>query len=519
MSKTNILITVSLLFLGIMYIAIYSWNLEEYPMSVHCDEIYPAQHGQDLIRTGRLSNYFKTSWLDAPAITYLPHGLATIIGGNTVFALRFLSVVCSALCVLVVFLIVYENLGLMTAIFTMFFLSTSHWWIAMSRLGLVNIHTVLPEVLTFYFLLLGIKRRSSVFFICAGLCMGFGMYLYMNFRIVPLIIGLLLAIYILSPNRARILNRVTNVFLLLFASILICAPLLSHYIHNPGVIMSQSGHSNIFSSYQDTKLFMQSIYHSNDPMTWLIGNIKKTITILPVQDASPHYGYFGPLLDALSFVLFFIGFSISIRRYKQTIHQLFLLWFIITYVFVGILTTSTPFLARLVGVIPVVNIFIGMGLFHIYTVLKKLFLKHKTSGSPASQLMLYGGIVAIALFICGVNIYTYFVRAKQQRLPLFGLQEGTSIPRFIQNRTKFQIYFVPGPYANIDMCLFKYLNPETLSVSLTPEVEFSLLPKGPKLIFIDHQYNDMVGILRDTYPKGVYEPRKFGSVDLFSIYE
>jgi len=496
--------------------SLYLFNLENYPASVHCDEIKPAILGQKMLN-GQLKKIFSVSWLDIPNLTFTPYAASIFFLESSIFAIRFPSVIISILSLILFFLLVKLIFNQRTALIATFLLSTSHWWISLSRTGLINFQTVLPEIASFYFIFLGLERKKTLYFALAGLSIALGLNLYVNFRLVPFIVlSIFLHQFVFKPKQIGSRLEVLK-FLLIFliSAIIFFSPMINFYLKNPKTYLSHTYDSFIFSPAKDTKLHLKSIYRgSEDPKIWLFGNIKKAFNLSTNnQDESSQYGYSGRILEEITLALFLIGQIISFVLIKNRSYFFLTVWFWSTYIGLGILTTQVPFLPRLVGAVPVIYIFSSITIDRLLRIILAKFHNKKCLRNA-----LYVLTTIILLIIGCKNLKIYFIDNFRNKVGYFVKTTRTALPQYIQDQnSNYRIVFVPEDYiTRTDMCLFNYFYPEK-KVLLLKDVEMTQPAHVPIIFIIHKDYKEKIPEIVAKYPKGHFIRNQFTNVYVYQL--
>ncbi|MCU0653374.1 MAG: glycosyltransferase family 39 protein [Candidatus Pacebacteria bacterium] len=128
--------------------------------------------------------------------------------GISMFAFRLVPAILGILTVLGVFFVAYElfrkkNLALLAAFFT----ATSFWHINFSRINFRAI--MLPLILcwSFYFLLMGMRKKNWWPFAASGMVFGIGFYTYSSFRLAPFILLAVIAVWWLASRKEKARGR------------------------------------------------------------------------------------------------------------------------------------------------------------------------------------------------------------------------------------------------------------------------------------------------------------------------
>lgn len=480
---------------------LYTHNLINFPPSVHCDEVAPAISGQKIL-TGEIRNLFSVSWSGIPNISFLPHALSSAVFGNNIFALRFPSVAIGVSSLIFFFLLVSYLFGRRVAYISTVLFASSHWWIASARSGVINIQSVLPQILSFYFLFLGISKKKPQYFVLSGLSIGLGLYTYVNFRVIPVIIaGLFIYQLLVSEKKWWF---VKNFIILSVSACFLFAPMIHYYRHQPiHTFLARSYFTFIFSPDKGTQAHMLSVYKTTDKKIWLAGNIKKAINLTNNnQDNSTQYGYQGRVLELITLLLLLFGQIVSLVRIKKIEYFFLLFWFWTTYIALGVFTVSVPFLPRLVGLLPVVYILASVALETLFLLIMKKF---KFLGPKIRKSFAFLLIFTIIPIIAFKNIKIYFIDNPKSHLWLFAKNLEVELPKTVYQETigndHYQIVFVPNLYFGRDMCLFRFLFPEE-RFSLLEAKETPPKITGRGLFVVKKGYEGILKTIVSEYPRG-----------------
>lgn len=490
-----------------MALLIYIIRLGSYPPSVHCDEILPVLYGKSLISKG-VSSLIGVSWFEIPNLVFLPYGISNSILGNSVFSARLPSVVIGILSILSLFFLVKTIFNQRVALLSCFLLAVSHWWIASSRSGIINIQTVLPQILSFYFIFKGFKKNKTYYFYLAGVFTGLGMYLYLNFRIVPLIILVIFAReFISQTNKTMVIKN----FFAWSAIAFICfLPMFFFYIKNPQTFLSRSAITFIFSSDPSVERHMSSVYDTSNRAVWLLNNTKKALDLSKnFKDENWQYGYKGRALEPITLTLLLVGQIIVLLKIKKRENYFIIIWFWFTYITLGILTVNIA-LPRLVGLLPVVFIFPAVTIDSIARTKLEKFGKIK----PAKYIFNICIILILAV-IAFVNLKTYFIDNPKKGLPVFNKNTETKLAEYyFADNYKHKIILVTEPYILPDWCLIPLITPDLNPVSLKDGDEIPNII-GPKVFVVLKNYSNMLEKTREVYPLGTLN--EIGDAYIYSL--
>ncbi|MCL5026835.1 MAG: glycosyltransferase family 39 protein, partial [Chloroflexi bacterium] len=171
-------------------------------------------------------------------------GLAFKAIGPSPFTMRVVVAVVGVLTVAAFYPLARQLFARWLALALTFLLAVSHWHVTFSRIGFEGILTPLAAVLTFYWLLRGLRTRRPLDFVLAGLSLGAGMYTYLPFRAIPgAVIALLAAMVLFDPARWR--GRVAGAGLMVVTSLLVFAPLAAHFWDQPNDFYNRASQASV----------------------------------------------------------------------------------------------------------------------------------------------------------------------------------------------------------------------------------------------------------------------------------
>lgn len=270
------------------------------------------------------------------------------------------------------------------ALLATFFLATSFWHTAFSRIGFRAILVPFVLVWALFFLFKAIETNKIRYYIFSGIFWGLGFHTYIAYRVAPLILITVLAIKFLNQLRERqglleikewsrvfAQNSWWKVGFLVIAIILVALPLGIYFMQNPEDFMSRANGVSVFAQEDPVGSFMKSaIMHLG--MFNVYG------------DPNWRHNYAErPMLPWPLGILFLIGLWLSgqelfrsffRKKYQSfTVNSLLISWFAVMLL-PGMLTAEgLPHALRVIGVIPVVYIFVALGVFWFWSLAIKIF--------------------------------------------------------------------------------------------------------------------------------------------------
>ena len=424
-----------LLLLIILAIAAFFrlWQLGSIPPGFYPDVAINGNDALNSLKTGDFKVFYPDNngreglfmWLIAASFS---------IFGVSVFAIKIVAAIIGILTVLGLYLLTkelfsscHESGARGIALLASFFLSVSFWHTNFSRIGFRAILLPFILVFSFYFLFRALRtpllRPASApasageqgfggqekiwSFILAGVFFGLGFYTYTSFRMAVLILPFIFIPYwfIYKKQSLQKLFLIhTSYFLIL--TFLVALPLGIYFLQNPQDFISRATPVSIFAAENPLKEFGKSLILHLGMFNFY-------------GDPNWRHNFSGfPMLFLPIGILFLIGLAFSIKESISSIkHKNFLIhnsyfmllgWFFIMLL-PGILTfEGIPHSLRVIGALPVVFIFAGLGAWKTFEFLN--------SWSDRKKLLIFTSLFfLLAIGVSEFNKY-FFVWAKNPKV-------------------------------------------------------------------------------------------------------
>jgi 4-amino-4-deoxy-L-arabinose transferase-like glycosyltransferase len=351
------------------------WKLNEIPPGLYPDVAINGNEAFFSLKNKDFKVFYPENYGREGLMIWLI-ALSFKIFGVSVLSIRVVSATIGALTVLGLYLLAKElfyydrELSDKISLLSSFFLAVSFWHTNFSRIGFRAILLPFVLVFSFYFLLKSYRKKTIFNSILAGIFFGLGFYTYTSFRMAVLILPFIFVSFWFLYKRERFQQKfliLTSFFLL--STFFVALPIGIYFLKNPQDFISRAAPVSVFKAENPTKEFLKSlILHLGmfnfygDP-NWRHNFSEKPMLFWPVG------------------ILFLIGIIVSInelikfRKNKNLSlvigYWLLVIWFLIMLL-PGILTREgLPHSLRVIGVIPPVFIFSGLGAFWVYQILEK----------------------------------------------------------------------------------------------------------------------------------------------------
>jgi hypothetical protein len=200
--------------------------------------------------------------------------------------------------------------GREVGLFAMLLAGIAFWPNLVARIGLRHVFHYTFVAAAMFFMLRGFKLRKQNDFVLTGVFVGLGVYGYTASRLIPLIIGLGLAVYLVHRiSRGHRIQSMTWVGVAALVSIVVAVPLLRVAFELPDDVMYRSL-TRISNTEQallgpPLQLFLGNMWNALRIFTWDFGQI--WILALPNR----------PALDWVTGALFHFGLVLVFVRYLK----------------------------------------------------------------------------------------------------------------------------------------------------------------------------------------------------------
>ncbi|MBN1219279.1 MAG: glycosyltransferase family 39 protein [Anaerolineae bacterium] len=399
--------------------------------------------------------------------------------GNTIYAMRLVSVLFGVGGVLAAYLFGRQAWGPRFGLLLAFLVAAARWHVNFSRIAMTGIDTPFFEFLSLFFLTRLWQRGRLRDAMWAGLTLGLGLVFYTAFRLYVLAVVLFALLGILLWWRWLVgtlqnggwLAQLGRVLTLVVAAWLVVMPVVKFALDNPDAFWYRTRQISVFNRRDHPDILKALSYSTGQHL--LMFNYQ--------GDNNGRHNLPGqPMLDPAMAVFLVLGFGLAVVRPRYPAHAFFLLLLPVSLAG-GILAVDfeAPQSLRSIAVIPAVIYLAGLSL----TVLGR---EAERTLKPLPKAWLVVPTAALAGFVLVTNAYTYFGRQANN----FASWNAFSTPETIVGRKMAKLgpgysYFISPFLANHPS--LDFLAPAAVDrhvLNLPDALPIRMSPHRPVTLFI-----------------------------------
>jgi 4-amino-4-deoxy-L-arabinose transferase-like glycosyltransferase len=382
----------------------------------------------------------------------------------------------------------------------MFFAGIAYWPNVYSRLGLRFPLYPLFAAPTLYYLIRGLRTSNRNDFILAGLALGLGLHGYTSFRIVPFLVIIAVALYLIHrQSQGARKQALYGLGVLVAISFVIFLPLFRFALENPELFAYRA-----FTRLSDWEqplpgpawqIFLQNLWNAVTMFFWSDGGIWV------------HSVTYRPALDVVSGALLFLGIALLIVRYARNRNwvDIFLIISIPMLMMPSILSLAfpgeNPSLNRTSGAIIPVFVIIGIAMDSIVRGLKSRLTQRAGNG--------LAGVVVLIL-VAWASFQNYdLVFNQYQKVYLRSSWNTSEIGQIIRSFSESigsadDVWVVGYPYWVDTRLVGINAGYPTKDYAIWPEqFQDTLTNPRTKLFILNPQDSEGLRKLKEVYPQGV----------------
>jgi len=477
--------------------------LDRMPSGIFFDE---AQNGMDALQI--LEEGTHPVWSDSlsgrPTLhLHLLAGAFRLLGVR-VFPMRLVSIVLGVLAIAAVYRLGRSLLGGRAALLAAAFLALSRFHLHYSRLVFEAAMTPFLITMALFFLWRATRRgRWWDYVLCAAM-MAAGLYTYVSFRLLPLVL-VLFCVHLVFSERGFLRRNLPGLLLCVATLALLLVPLGRFAWSNPERFLNRLNEVSLAAEVRETGSWRPVLKNVVGYLTmYNYRGDQNNIMNLPGE---PGFGL-------IAGVFLVLGAGICLARWRDPRYAGLLLWFG-AGLLPGALTHSieTPHSTRVIASLPAACLMAGLALRELW----RAVLQLADAGASARRARRWrcasAGVVAAILLAAGVADYqAYFVRQARHPGVYAGFEPAANrIGRLIEAwGPRYQVLVSPGlmhvfPEDTV-LCFVAHNAAEYEALDYVAHIPY----KGPAAnrgvaYILEARYQVVLPILRQWYPQGVLE--------------
>ncbi len=397
-------------FLAIVATAVFFrfYHLQSTPPGLYPDEAMNGVNAQIANETGHYQVFYPEN-TGREGLFINMQAISIKVFGNHPWALRGVAAVIGVLTVMGLYLLTKEMFDWHIAALSSFMLAISFWHVNFSRIGFRAIMVPFILVYLFHFVWRGLKTLRLSYYFWAGVLAGLGFYTYTAYRIAPLMIIVLFIAYWSYLKKTfdhgkyeHARNQLLRGFaLMMIVAFVIALPLGFYFLDHPEQFMEQSG---------------LSVFNQANPLQALSQSVVQTLGMFNFSgDWNNRHNIPGaPMLPWPIGIFFIIGFIKELGHWIERkhghfspLHTFLFAWFVVMLL-PGFLSVQAPHALRTIGVLPVIMIFTGRGIWWLF----KWIGAWRDSTHPAQpwqsrHMIDIGAVAALVMLLLAMGVYEY----------------------------------------------------------------------------------------------------------------
>jgi 4-amino-4-deoxy-L-arabinose transferase-like glycosyltransferase len=431
---------------------------------------------------------------------YLTAAVAQLFGtGLSFLSLKIGTVLAGFMALFYIYKLGKEIANAEVALWALAFAGIAFWPNIISRIALRFALYPLFAAPMLYYLLRGLRRSDRTDFILAGIALGLGLHGYSSARILPFVVVVAVALYLLHRQSQGVRREtVLRLGLLAFFALLLFLPLLRFAVENPEAFAYRA-----FTRLSDWErplpgpawqIFLQNLWNAWVMFFWDDGEVW--------LHSVPHR----PALSAVAAALYFIGSVTLLVRYIRRRHwlDLFLLLSVPLLMLPSILSLAfpgeNPSLNRTSAAVIPVFLITGLGVHALTKTIRRGL--GERSGRPLAW-----GLAGLLLVFSAAQDYDLVFnqyRTEYARNAWNSSEMGQVIHDFAATAgTLDSAWVIPFPHW-VDTRLVGFIAgyPGHDYAVFPDQLEFTTEVSGPKLFLLKPEDEEGLLALRRVYPNG-----------------
>lgn len=351
--------------------------------------------------------------------------------GIDLWGWRFSSVLAGVVAVVPLYLFTRLWFDRRTAVVASFAMLTSAYFLAFIRMGYNNSQALFPLVLALFFWSMAVKRSSYFYCWLTGLTVGLGFYTYTAAQLSVIVI-VLTGLYLIKQRRTSVRTVALAGFLIFIGWILVLAPRVFYEAVSDNAVsslhkMGESAFFNVFYGrvyFTDSQLFRLmaplEMGHNElffEPILYAKllarGLIRSLLSFhSPFFNDSDHFVETGLAGGWIAPIFFTFGLAVALRDWSRFRFTLLLVWLGSGLFLLSVINTFPPRYTHLVTIIPVISIFVALG---VVAVVEMVMASMKVA--DRSRAVVLPLLLILSVFVLGYGGWHHYFEKIEAAYP------------------------------------------------------------------------------------------------------
>ena len=385
--------------------------LSEIPVQLNSDEMVTMEWAYDLADRGAALFYADTYFYQSNLNGMLYVLYTKIFGGITLENVRFVNASMGLAGIAVFYLSMRMLMPRFESVVSSVVFGASHVYVGFSRAAIITNLGVLLAVLVIFFFFRGWLRKEHFYLYLAGIAAGLGWYTHYGGRLIIFLPAVFFGLYVLK-NRFRIewMKLIKFGCILSLGFLIVVIPLLAGTARTAEDVFNEENNFAVgyLKSYTlltpEGMQLQKELTGAKTNLGALAENVKANL--LMFNKGRPDYFWFytnpsGTLVDIASGIFLWVGLAIVILRSRTKEAPLFFAGsFLFLLLILSTVIIPSPYLARLIILLPFIAYFSSQGIFFFCGKVSKIFANNR---AMLRTVLILAFLIAIVL----INVKNY----------------------------------------------------------------------------------------------------------------
>ena len=330
-----------------------------FPPGLWYDEGVNGSDAITLIDHDHVRLWFDTVFGRSTLYLYLLAGSFKLFG-YSLFAVRIVPAVAGLAAVIAFYFLARHVAGAIPALVATALYAVSRWAVTFSRISWEDSIQPVIEILAIYWFMRAMETKKWWQFALSGLFLGAGLYSYVAFRMVPVVIAVFGLLW-LATHWREWRSHVRGLALFVAVFVIAAAPLGIFTIIHTDKVTQRTREVSVFKQIDDTGSY-EPLRH-NLRAAWRMFNVE--------GDPNPRHNLpSAPQLDDITAAIFVLGIAVSVWSFRNWRRAGVAPWLVLALI-PGVLTlqSENPSAIRALGATPAVFLLAALAVAAVYRVL------------------------------------------------------------------------------------------------------------------------------------------------------